>query len=173
MNTLLEELHFDAPLVRVLIGLLPYFPAPVVCEPARASSIPRGCLYLPTVQLVLAAADGLIGPAILAADALARSAKVDVILVSIRSVVSAQAVRFDVVLAGDSHTEHASDLLFWRLKNRAPALIPTDRRRSSVVFGRSGLIPSFPPPYAGPVERLTGLAFGGAELRRTLWDEVD
>ncbi|MES3046711.1 hypothetical protein [Sphingomonas faeni] len=168
---LIEHLHIGSPVVRVMAGLLPHLPAPVVFAPSRNSPVPQGCLHLPAADLLVAGAAGPVAPALILVDDIARRTQCDVILVSLREPSHAHAVRFDVVFAGLDRTEHVHDLLLWRMKNRATALVPIGRYGQSVVLGRSGLIPSEPPPYPGPVERMQGVALGTAELRRTLCDE--
>jgi hypothetical protein len=171
MIALIELLHIGSPVVRVMLGLLPHLPAPVIFKPARSSKVPAGCVQVPTANLIIAGAAGPIGHALLNADAIAREARCDLILVSLREPGHPHAIRFDAILHLDDRTEHASDLLLWRCRNRAAALVPVARHGQSIVMGLSGLIPSDPTPYANPVERLQGLAMASAELRRTLWDE--
>ena len=168
---LVEILHIGSPVVRVMAGLLPHLPAPVVFEPSRTSPVPKGCLHLPAAGLLVAGAAGPVGPALILVDDIARRTQSDVILVSLREPSHPHAIRFDVAFYCCDRTEHVHDLLLWRMKNRFTALVPVGRYGQSVVLGRSGLIPSEPTPYVGPVERMQGVALGTAELRRTLYDE--
>lgn len=168
---LIERFHIGSPVVRVMAGLLPHLPAPVVFEPSRTSPVPQGCLHLPAADLLVAGAAGPVVPALILVDDIARQTQCDVILVSLREPSHPHAIRFDVVFSCADRAEHVHDLLLWRMKNRSTALVPVGRHGQSVVLGRSGLVPSEPSPYAGQVERMQGVALGTAELRRTLWDE--
>lgn len=168
---LIELIHLGSPVVRVMAGLLPHLPAPVVFEPSRTSPVPKGCLHLPSARLVIAGAAGPVGPALIHIGDIAQRTGCDVILVSLREPRHPHAIRFDVAFYCADRIEYVPDLLFWRMKNRRTALVPIGRYGQSVVLGRSGLIPSEPSPYVGPVERMQGLALGTAEMRRTLWDE--
>lgn len=171
MNPLIDNLSFVSPLVRALVGLLPHMPPPLVLLPSETSHLPPGCLYLPRGNCVLAAADGPIAFALLAADTVAREMEADVLLVSLRGKDAPHPIRFDVVFRATDRTEHCHDLLFWTMRRRAPAFVPHDSRHRAVVLGRSGLIPSDPMPFTSPVDRMAGIACGSAELRRVIWGD--
>jgi len=151
-----------------MASLLPHLPASGAFEPSRTSPAPQGCLDLPAADLLVA---GLVAPALILVDDIVRRTQCDVILVSLREPSHAHAIRFDIVFPRVDRTEHVHDLLLRRMKSRATALVPIGHYGQSVVLRRSGFIPSEPPPYAGPIERVQGVALYTAEKPRMLCDE--
>lgn len=171
MSVLIEQLHFQSPLVRAMIGLLPHLSPPVILTPEPNSLVPPGCLHLPSMNLVLAAASGPIGPAIAAAERIARAMKTDVLLVSIRPNHATNAIRFDAIFIEKVRVELAQDLLFWTLPARLPAFVPVAKGAPAVFLGKSTLIPSDAMPYLDHAERAAGVARGCDEQRLVLWGE--
>lgn len=171
MTALIEQLHINSPVVRAMLGLLPHLTPPVVLEPAPNSPLTRGCLHLPSMRLIVAGAAGSVMPALGAAEAIARTMDVDVLVVSIRQNHATRALRYDVLFVEQDRTEYVSDLLFWTLQDRMPALVPMARGAPAAIIGKTTLIPSDVMPFRDAAERAAGLARGVSEQRLALWGE--
>ncbi len=171
MTSLIEQLHPQSPVAKAMIGLLPHLSPPVVLEPGPNPLLAQGSLYLPTMKLVIVGASGSVDPALVAAERIARSMGVDVLIVSIRPNCATNAIRFDALFVEGSRTEVFADLLFWTLPEHLPAFVPRTTGAPAVIVGRTTLIPSEEMPYADRAERAAGVARASAEQRLTLWNE--
>jgi hypothetical protein len=172
MSALIEQLNFTSPVVRSMLGLLPHLSPPVVLAPGPQSLQPEGCLYVPSMKLVLAGAGGPIDPALAVAERIARSMVADVLVVSIRPQHATRAIRYDIVFVEKRRTEIFSDLLFWTLPDRLPAFVPVRPTAPAAVIGKSTLIPTDAMPFRDRAERAAGVARGIAEQRLSLWGEA-
>jgi hypothetical protein len=171
MTALIEQLHINSPVVRAMLGLLPHLTPPVVLQPAPNSPLPRGCLHLPSMRLVVTGGAGPVVPALGVAEAVARAMDSDVLVVSIRPNHAIRALRYDVLFVEQDRTEHVSDLLFWTLPDRMPALVPMARGAPAAIIGKTTLIPSDAMPFRDAAERAAGVARGVSEQRLALWGE--
>jgi hypothetical protein len=171
MTMLIDTLHLGSPVVRAMLGMLPHLPAPVVFAPGHKPGVPRGCLHLPTAGLIIAGAAvpaDAVSSALLEIDSLARTTRLDVLLLSLRAPGELHPVRADVVLRWGEDFRCRQDLLLWRLRGHRTALVPATTRGQSVVLGQTGLILRDAPIYCGTVGRIQGLAFASAGQRLTL-----
>jgi hypothetical protein len=171
MSALIEQLHIVSPVARTMFALLPHLSPPVVLAAGPHAIQPEGCLHLPTMNLILAGAGGPLDPALVSADAVARSTKADVLLVSIRPNQASNAIRFDALFVEGERTELFTDLLFWTLPDCMPAFVPRVKGAPAVIVGKTTLIPSYAMPYANSAERMAGIARAADELRLALWGE--
>lgn len=94
------------------------------------------------MRLIVAGAAGSVMPALGAAEAVARAMDADVLVVSIRPNHATRALRYDVLFVEQDRTEYVSDLLFWTLPDRMPALVPMARGAPAAIIGKTTLIPS-------------------------------
>lgn len=172
MSELIEQLSTASPVVRAMLGLLPHLTPPLILEPAPTSILPRGCLHLPAMRLVVAGAGGPVDPAIAVADGIAQSMEVDVLLVSIRPPSHAtRRIRYDAIFVEQGRTELMPDLLFWTLPDRLPAFVPMTKGAPAAVIGKSTLIPSYAMPFLDEAERAAGIARGTSGERLALSGE--
>lgn len=158
-------------MVRAMLGLLPYCSPPAILEPHPQSTLPPGCIELPSMRLILAGVTGPVEPTLAEAESIARAADCDMLIVSIRANAVGRALRYDALFIQRDRTEFALDLLFWTLPHRMAALVPIDKRAAAVIIGRSTLIHSDAMPYADAAERAAGIARGASEQRLALWGE--
>lgn len=166
MSALIDHLDTASPIVRAMIGLLPYCPPPVILPPA--SGLPGGCLHLPAARLVVVGAAGCTDRAWGDAEAIGRRLGSDVVIVGAARDDGGPAVRYDVLFVEGDRVELVPDLLFWTLPARMPALVPAMGKGPAVMLGRASLIPVETLPFHDAGERGAGIARGMAGQRPPL-----